>query len=52
MNTERISQLEKDIAEMKARMPKHSVRPHFIIRLEDLEEELARLKQEDAGAQS
>ncbi|MDO8491525.1 MAG: histidine kinase [Dehalococcoidia bacterium] len=52
MNAERIAQLERDLAEMKARIPKHSVRPHLIIRIEELEEELARLKQEDADAQS
>ncbi len=52
MNKERIAQLEREIAEMKARIPKHSVRPHHMIRLEELEEELARLKQEEASAQS
>ena len=52
MNAERIAELEKEIAELKARIPKHSVRPHLIIRIEDLEEELARLKQENPDAQS
>lgn len=52
MNDERITQLEKEIAEMKAHIPKHSVRPHMIIRIEELEEELARLKQEEASAKS
>ncbi len=52
MSNERIAQLEKEIAEMKAHIPKHSVRPHMIIRIEELEEELERLKAEDANAQS
>lgn len=39
-NEERIAQLEKEIAELKARLPKHSVPAAMIIELEDLEEEL------------
>jgi hypothetical protein len=41
---ERIAQLETEIAELKARMPKHSVPPAMIIELEDLEDELAQLE--------
>ena len=41
---ERIAQLEKEIEEMKARLPKHSVPPAMIIELEDLEDELEMLK--------
>ena len=41
---ERIQQLEKQIAELKARLPKHSVPAAMIIELEDLEDELAALK--------
>ena len=41
---ERIAQLEEEIREMKARLPKHSVPPAMIIELEDLEEELEMLK--------
>lgn len=37
---ERTAQLEKEIAELKARLPKHSVPAAMIIELEDLEEEL------------
>lgn len=37
----RIAELEKEIAELKARIPQHSVRPAMIIELEDLEDELA-----------
>jgi len=41
---ERIAQLEKEIEQVKARLPKHSVPPAMIIELEDLEEELEMLK--------
>ena len=41
---ERILQLENEIAELKARLPKHSVPTTMIIELEDLEDELAELK--------
>ena len=43
-NQERIAQLEKQIEEMEARLPKHSVPPAMIIELEDLEEELEMLR--------
>ena len=42
-NNERIAQLEKQIAELEARLPKHSVPAAMIIELEDLEEELEML---------
>ena len=41
---EKIAQLEKEIAELKARLPKHSVPAAMIIELEDLEDELEKLK--------
>ncbi|MGD8462633.1 MAG: histidine kinase [Anaerolineae bacterium] len=41
---ERIRQLEKQIEELQARLPKHSVPAAMIIELEDLEEELEALK--------
>jgi hypothetical protein len=41
---ERMLQLETEIAELKARLPKHSVPTAMIIELEDLEDELAALK--------
>jgi hypothetical protein len=46
---ERISQLEKQIAELQARLPKHSVQAAMLIELEDLEDELARLKARSAS---
>ena len=39
----RIQELEQEIADLKARWPKHSVPPAMLIRLEELEEELERL---------
>jgi hypothetical protein len=41
---ERIAQLEAEIAELKARLPKHSVPAAMIIELEDLEDELIQLQ--------
>jgi hypothetical protein len=37
--------LEREIADLKARWPKHSVPPAMLIRLEELEEELERLRE-------
>ena len=47
-NAERIAQLEKEIQEMEARLPKHSVPPAMLIELEDLEEELEMLKAKES----
>ncbi len=41
-----IAELERRIADLKARLPKHSVPPAMLQELEDLEEELARLRRE------
>jgi hypothetical protein len=41
---ERVVQLERQITELKARLPKHSVPAAMIIELEDLEDELEILK--------
>jgi hypothetical protein len=46
---ERITQLEKQIAELQARLPKHSVPAAMLIELEDLEDELASLKAWSTG---
>ena len=40
----RIAELEKRIADLRARLPKHSVPPAMLIELEALEEALARAK--------
>ena len=45
---ERIAQLEAELAELQARLPKHSVPPAMIFELEDLEEELEALRHNDA----
>jgi len=38
MNSERIKELEKQIAELKSRWPAHSVPPTMLQQLEELEE--------------
>jgi hypothetical protein len=47
-NEQRIAQLEKEIEEIEARLPKHSVPPAMIIELEELEEALEMLKAEES----
>ncbi len=47
-NTERIARLEREIDELRARLPKHSVPVTMMIALEELEEELRRLKAQEA----
>jgi len=47
MNEQRIEELEKRIDELRARIPPHSVPPRMLEELEDLEEELERLKKDD-----
>ena len=42
MNSERIKELEKQIAELKRRWPAHSVPPTMLQQLDELEEELER----------
>jgi hypothetical protein len=42
---QQIAKLEKRIADLKARIPKHSVPPAMLIELEELEEALARAAQ-------
>lgn len=41
---ERIDQLERQLAELEARLPKHSVPPAMMIEMEELEEELETLR--------
>ena len=43
-----ITELEKRIADLKARLPRHSIPPAMLIELEELEEELERAMQEDS----
>lgn len=42
MNSERIEELERQIAELKRQWPAHSVSPTMLQRLDELEEELER----------
>ena len=44
MSNDQIKELEDKIADLKGRLPKHSVRPAMLQELEKLEEELERLK--------
>ena len=43
----RIQEIEGEIADLKARWPAHSVPPSMWQQLEELEEELERVKKED-----
>ncbi len=49
---ERIAQLEEQIEQLKARLPRHSVPPAMILELEDLEDELTLLKARVHGEQA
>jgi uncharacterized protein YceH (UPF0502 family) len=43
-DSERLRQLEAQLADLKGRLPAHSVRPAMLMEIEDLEEEIARLR--------
>lgn len=47
MDSESIEELEARIAELRRRIPPHSVRPAMLEELEELEEKLERLKRSD-----
>lgn len=42
----RVAELEKRIADLKARLPKHSIPPRMLIELEELEEALEQARAE------
>jgi hypothetical protein len=42
----RIAELEQELAEAQASLPRHSVRPHQLLRVEELEERLAEARRE------
>jgi hypothetical protein len=48
----RVTELEERIADLKARLPKHSVPPAMIIDLEELEEALERARAEAVEEES
>jgi hypothetical protein len=41
---ERITELEKEIVDLRARLPKHSIPMRMLVELEELEDELAAIK--------
>lgn len=45
---ERIAELERRIADLEARLPKHSIPPTMLIELEELEEALEEARSEGA----
>jgi len=45
MSSERVKELESQMAELKSRWPAHSVPPTMLQQLEDLEEELEKVAQ-------
>jgi hypothetical protein len=47
MSREQIEQLEREIADLKARWPAHSVKPAMWQRLEELEEALEKARHEE-----
>jgi len=47
-NQNKIEDLEQRIADLKARLPKHSIPPAMLIELEDLEEALSKARSEDS----
>ena len=48
--SERILDLKKRIADLKARLPRHSIPPAMLVELEDLEEELERVQTKVKGS--
>jgi len=46
VSNDKIEELEEKIADLKGRLPKHSVRPAMLQELEELEEELEKLKKQ------
>ena len=49
MGQEQIEKLEREIADLKARWPAHSVKPAMLQQLEELEEALEKAKREEQG---
>ena len=48
----RVAELEKQLADLQARLPAHSVPPSMIAELDDLEEELALARRQWREAQA
>ncbi|MBC7226476.1 MAG: histidine kinase [Thermoflexales bacterium] len=49
---ERVAELERRIADLRARLPRHSVPPAMLQELEDMEEELEQLIGESEEVES
>ena len=47
MDTDKVKEIEEQIAELKARWPAHSVPPHMWQQLEELEEKLEQVQREE-----
>ena len=45
----RIKELEKQLKQLKSQLPAHSPKPEMLMRIEELEEELERLKLGNKG---
>ncbi|MEA4900775.1 histidine kinase [Desulfitobacterium sp.] len=45
MTEERLDVLQKELADLKLRWPAHSIKPAMLIELEELEEEIDKLRQ-------
>ena len=43
-----IAEIEAELEDLKGRLPAHSVRPHMMLRLEELEDELEAAKKRAA----
>jgi hypothetical protein len=43
----RVAELEQLIAELRARLPRHSIPPSMLLELDELEEQLAQARREE-----
>lgn len=50
MGTQRVRELEEKIAELKRRIPPHSVPPAMFEELDDLEEKLEKAREAEKGS--
>ncbi|NOY45986.1 MAG: V-type ATPase 116kDa subunit family protein [Deltaproteobacteria bacterium] len=46
---EELARLRAELEDRRRRLPAHSIRPHQLLEIEDLEERIARLERELAG---
>lgn len=46
---ERIKELKNTLSELRSQLPAHSIKPEMIMKIEELEEELERLKNESGN---